>query len=205
MASWFNKVIPTKNDREIKRLASKIREINALEPKMQALPDEALKAKTDEFRQRFKEGYKAAGGDPAVTRSEGTKEELAADRKKIDGVLNALLPEAFAGVREAGIRVLGMRHYDVQLIGGMVLHDGKIAEMRTGEGKTLVATLAVYLNAIAGRGVHLITVNEYLAQRDAGWMGQLYQWLGLSVGVIANGMDDEERQAAYKADITYGT
>ena len=205
MASWFNKVIPTKNDREIKRLASKVREINALEPKMQALPDEALKAKTDEFRQRFKEGYKAAGGDPAVTRSEGTKEELAADRKKIDGVLNALLPEAFAVVREAGIRVLGMRHYDVQLIGGMVLHDGKIAEMRTGEGKTLVATLAVYLNAIAGRGVHLITVNEYLAQRDAGWMGQLYQWLGLSVGVIANGMDDEERQAAYKADITYGT
>jgi len=205
MASWWNKIIPTKNDRELKRLRLKVEQINALEAKFQALPDNALQAKTAEFRTRFQEGYKALGGDLEVKRSEGTKEELAADRKKIDKVLESLLPEAFATVREAAWRVLGMRHYDVQLIGGMVLHEGKIAEMRTGEGKTLMATLAVYLNGIADRGVHLITVNEYLASRDAAWMGQLYTWLGLSVSVIVSGMSDRERQEAYNSDITYGT
>ena len=205
MASWWNTFIPTKNDRELKRLRARVERINELEPKFRALPDEALQAKTEEFRRRFREAYKELGGDPECRRSEGTKEELAADRKKIDRVLESLLPEAFATVREAAIRVLGMRHYDVQLIGGMVLHEGKIAEMRTGEGKTLMATLAVYLNAIADRGVHLITVNEYLATRDAAWMGQLYTWLGLSVAVIVSGINDRQRQEAYNADITYGT
>ena len=205
MASWWNKIIPTKNDRELKRLWVKVEEISALEPKIQALPDEALKAKTDEFRGRYQAAYKALGGDTEIRRSEGTKEELAADRKKVDKALETILPEAFAVVREAGKRVLGMRHYDVQLLGGLVLHEGKIAEMRTGEGKTLVGTLAVYLNALAGRGVHLITVNEYLATRDAQWMGQLYSWLGLRVGIIQSRMEDGERQAAYQADITYGT
>ena len=205
MASWWNKFIPTKNDRELKRLRVRVEEVNALEAKFKALPDDALQAKTAEFKARFREEYKALGGDPDLRRTEGTKEELAADRKKIDKILNAILPEAFATVREAAWRVLGMRHYDVQLIGGMVLHEGKIAEMRTGEGKTLMATLAVYLNAIADRGVHLITVNEYLATRDAAWMGQVYTWLGLTVSVIVSGMNDRQRQDAYNSDVTYGT
>src|SRR3989441_9188011 len=152
------KVIGTQNERELKRVRPPVGEISALEPQIQALTDEQLRAKTDEFRKRV------ADGAP----------------------LDDLLPEAFAVVREAGRRVLNMRHFDVQLIGGMVLHSGKIAEMKTGEGKTLVATLPVYLNALSGRGVHVVTVNDYLAKRDSEWMGKLYRFLGLSVGVIVH-------------------
>ena len=170
-------IFGTSNDRALKGYQRRVPQINALEPAMQALSDAALQGKTAEFKARIAEG----------------------------ATLDSLLPEAFAVVREASTRVLGMRHFDVQLIGGMVLHDGKIAEMKTGEGKTLVATLAVYLNALAGKGVHLVTVNDYLAQRDAEWMGQLYGWLGLSTGVIVHGLIEEERRQAYAADITYGT
>jgi preprotein translocase subunit SecA len=165
------------NDRSLKGYQRRVPEINALEPAMQALSDEALQGKTVEFRQRL------ADGTP----------------------LDDLLPEAFAVVREGARRVFGMRHFDVQMIGGMVLHDGKIAEMKTGEGKTLVATLPVYLNALAGKGVHVVTVNDYLARRDAEWMGQLYTFLGMSTGIIVHGLDDEQRRTAYAADITYGT
>ena len=170
-------IFGTSNDRALKRLSTRVPQINALEPGLAALSDEALRAKTGEFRDRIAQG---AG-------------------------LDELLPEAFATVREASKRVLGLRHFDVQLIGGMVLHEGKIAEMKTGEGKTLVATLPVYLNALAGKGVHVVTVNDYLARRDAEWMGRLYGFLGLSVGVIVHGLTDEERRAAYAADVTYGT
>ncbi|MDF0679242.1 MAG: chorismate-binding protein, partial [Nitrosomonas sp.] len=153
------------------------RAINELEAAISLLSDEELRAKTSEFKQRV------------------------ANEEKLD----QLLPEAFAVVREAGKRVLGMRHFDVQLIGGMVLHEGKIAEMRTGEGKTLMATLPTYLNALSGKGVHIVTVNDYLAKRDAEWMGQIYRFLGLTVGVVLSQMPHEEKQAAYAADITYGT
>jgi preprotein translocase subunit SecA len=170
-------VFGSKNERELKRLAPKVEEINRLESDFQALSDEALRAKTAEFKERLSQG----------------------------APLNDLLPEAFAAVREASVRVLGMRHFDVQLIGGMVLHEGKIAEMKTGEGKTLAATLPLYLNALTGRGVHLVTVNDYLAQRDSEWMGGIYKMLGMSVGVIVHGMDDNERRTAYGCDITYGT
>jgi len=171
------KVIGTQNEREIKRLRPRVAEINALEPVIQALTDEQLRAKTVEFRERF------SGG----------------------ATLHDLLPEAFAVVREAGRRVLNMRHFDVQLIGGMVLHHGTIAEMKTGEGKTLVATLPAYLNALEGKGVHVVTVNDYLARRDSEWMGRLYRFLGMSVGVIQHDLKDDQRQVAYGADITYGT
>ena len=170
-------VFGSRNERLIKQLQRSVIKINALEPQMQALSDEQLKAKTPELRARIDKGES----------------------------LDKILPEAFAVCREASQRVLGMRHYDVQLIGGMVLHLGKIAEMRTGEGKTLVATLPVYLNALAGKGVHVVTVNDYLARRDAGWMGKLYQWLGLSVGVVYPGMPHSDKHAAYAADITYAT
>ncbi len=177
LARLARAVFGTANDRSLKAYQRRVPAINALEPAMQALSDEALAAKTVEFRARLAEG----------------------------AALDALLPEAFAVVREAARRVLGMRHFDVQLIGGMVLHDGKIAEMKTGEGKTLVATLPIYLNALAGTGVHLVTVNDYLARRDAGWMGNVYGFLGLSVGVIVHGLEEAERRAAYACDITYGT
>jgi len=167
----------SRNERLIKRLQGIVAKINTLEPQLQALSDAELQAKTGEFKQRF-----AAGES-----------------------LDKLLPEAFAVCREASVRVLGMRHYDVQLIGGMILHMGKIAEMRTGEGKTLVATLPVYLNALADKGVHVVTVNDYLARRDAAWMGKLYDWLGLKVGVVYPGMPHSDKHAAYAADITYGT
>jgi preprotein translocase subunit SecA len=173
----LNKIFGSRNERIVKRLFKTVEQINALEAAMQELSDEALSAKTVEFRERL------TGG----------------------AALDDLLPEAFAVVREASRRVLGMRHYDVQLIGGMVLNSGKIAEMRTGEGKTLVATLAAYLNALPGKGVHVITVNDYLARRDAQWMGRLYNFLGLTVGVVVAGMDTEAKRAAYGADITYGT
>jgi len=173
----LTKIFGSKNQREIKKLSKIVDRINAFEPDMQALSDEALKAKTVEFRERFDNGES----------------------------LDQLLPEAFAVVREAGVRVMKMRHFDVQMIGGMVLHNGKIAEMRTGEGKTLVATLPAYLNGLTGRGVHLVTVNDYLARRDATWMGPLYEFLGLSVGFVVPGQGPEEKRAAYQADITYGT
>jgi preprotein translocase subunit SecA len=171
------KVIGTQNEREIKRLMPRVADISALEPQTAALTDEQLRAKTDEFRARVANGES----------------------------LDDLLPEAFAVVREAGRRVLNMRHFDVQLIGGMVLHKGTIAEMKTGEGKTLVATLPAYLNALEGKGVHVVTVNDYLARRDSEWMGRLYRFLGMSVGVIQHELNDQQRQVAYGADITYGT
>ena len=173
----LGKVIGTKNERELKRLSERVEEINALEAEMQLLKDSDFPIRTKQFKERI------ANGEP----------------------LDNLLPEAFALCREAGRRTLNMRHFDVQLIGGMVLHEGKIAEMKTGEGKTLVATLPVYLNALEGKGVHVVTVNDYLAKRDAGWMGPIYRLLGLSVGVIVHDLDDDERRAAYKCDVTYGT
>jgi len=173
----LKKIFGSRNQRLIKRYNKKVGLVNALEEQMQSLNDEELRAKTDEFRQRVADGEN----------------------------LDDLLPEAFAVCREASVRSLDMRHFDVQLIGGMVLHDGNIAEMRTGEGKTLVATLAVYLNALTGDGVHVVTVNDYLAQRDAEWMGKLYHFLGMSVGVVISGQDQETKRAAYAADITYGT
>ncbi len=177
ISGLLKKIFGSRNDRLIKQYSQAVKRINAFEPAMQALSDDALRAKTDEFRQRYAKGE----------------------------TLDALLPEAFAVVREAGVRALGMRHFDVQMIGGMVLHDGKIAEMRTGEGKTLVGTLPAYLNAISGKGVHVITVNDYLATRDSDWMGRLHRFLGLTVGVNLSQMNHEAKQAAYAADITYGT
>ncbi len=176
-ASIARAIFGTANDRSLKAYQKRVPQINALEPAMQALSDEALRGQTQALRARL------AAGE----------------------ALDALLPEAFATVREAAVRALGMRHFDVQLIGGMVLNDGKIAEMKTGEGKTLVATLPCYLNALTSGGVHVVTVNDYLARRDAEWMGQLYAYLGLSTGIIVHGMDDQQRRDAYAADITYGT
>jgi len=198
------KVFGTKNEREIKRLMPRVDEINALEPAMQKLTDEQLRAKTDEFRQQIKERLAKIPDEPDA--DQDRRKELDTERNKlVNEVLDELLVEAFAVVREGGRRVLNMRHFDVQLIGGMVLHQGKIAEMKTGEGKTLVATLPVYLNALSGRGVHVVTVNDYLAKRDSEWMGKLYSFLGLSVGVIVHDLDDQQRREAYAADVTYGT
>jgi preprotein translocase subunit SecA len=198
------KVFGTKNEREIKRLMPRVGEINALEPAMQKLTDEQLRAKTDEFRQQIKERLAKIPDEPDA--DQDRRKELDTERTKlVNEVLDELLVEAFAVVREGGRRVLNMRHFDVQLIGGMVLHQGKIAEMKTGEGKTLVATLPVYLNALSGRGVHVVTVNDYLAKRDSEWMGKLYSFLGLSVGVIVHDLDDQQRREAYAADVTYGT
>ncbi len=177
LSTLFRKFFGTRNDRLVKQYGQKVKEINALEPAMQALSDAELCAKTEEFKQRFTAGES----------------------------LEKLLPEAFAVVREGSVRALGMRHFDVQLIGGMVINGGKIAEMGTGEGKTLVATLPLYLNAIAGKGAHLVTVNDYLAKRDAEWMGKLYNFLGLSVGINLSQMQHDAKQLAYAADITYGT
>ncbi|MBM4201592.1 MAG: preprotein translocase subunit SecA, partial [Gammaproteobacteria bacterium] len=173
----FKTILGSRNERLIKKKKRIVKKINQLEPTFAALSDEALRQKTTEFRERLETGE----------------------------TLNDLLPEAFAAVREASRRSVNMRHFDVQLIGGMVLHDGKIAEMKTGEGKTLVATLAAYLNALPGKGVHVVTVNDYLARRDAAWMGKIYNFLGMSTGVIVAGLSQEERREAYGADITYGT
>ncbi len=175
--NFLTKVFGSKNERELKQIQPLVEKINALEPEVQALHDEQLKARTAEFKQRLERGE----------------------------TLDDLLPEAFATVREASMRTLNMRHFDVQLIGGIVLHQGKIAEMKTGEGKTLAATLPAYLNALSGKGVHIITVNDYLAKRDTEWMGHIYKFLGLTVGTIMHGLDDKERLASYSADITYGT
>ncbi|HNO73464.1 MAG TPA: preprotein translocase subunit SecA, partial [Accumulibacter sp.] len=177
ISGLLKKIFGSRNDRLIKQYMQVVRKINALEAGTSTLSDDALRGKTADFKSRVANGE----------------------------TLDALLPEAFAVVREAGKRTLGMRHFDVQLIGGMVLHDGKIAEMRTGEGKTLVATLASYLNALSGNGVHVVTVNDYLANRDAEWMGRLHRFLGLSVGVNLSQMAHGDKQAAYAADITYGT
>src|SRR5437016_6967140 len=171
------KIFGTQNERDIKAIRPKVVAINALEPDLQNLSDIDLAAKTIEFKERLAQG----------------------------ATLDDLLVEAFALVREASRRVLKMRHFDEQLIGGIVLHQGKIAEMKTGEGKTLVATLPVYLNALEGKGVHVVTVNDYLAKRDSEWMGRIYKFLGLTVGVIVHDLDDEERKASYNCDITYGT
>src|SRR5512135_3567191 len=165
------------NERKLRPFSARVAEINALEPKYAAMTDAQLRELTPAFKERLTKGE----------------------------TLEDILPEAFAVVREAVKRTLGQRHFDVQLIGGMVLHYGNIAEMKTGEGKTLVATLPVYLNALAGEGVHVVTVNDYLARRDSEWMGQIYNFLGLSVGVIVHGLDDTERKEAYSRDITYGT
>ncbi len=207
MGNFLRKIIPTKNDRELKRYRPIVAQINELEPKMKALTDADLQHKTIELREKFDNAYKALGGDPSlkVTPEIRDKDQRKKELLILNKALNVILPEAFAVTREAGRRVLEMRHFDVQLIGGLCLHEGRIAEMKTGEGKTLVATLPLYLNALAGRGVHLVTVNEYLAQRDAEWMGQIYRFLGLDVGIIINGLSDSQRQAAYGADITYGT
>ncbi len=186
------KVFGTSNERAVKRMLPVLAQINSHEESLLPLTDEQLAAKTLEFRARIAAALEGLT-DP--------DEIIAAEKAALD----ALLPEAFAVVREAGKRVVGMRHFDVQMIGGMALHQGKIAEMKTGEGKTLVATLPCYLNALAGHGVHVVTVNDYLAKRDAEWMGKIYGFLGLSVGVIVHDLDDRERRAAYAADITYGT
>jgi preprotein translocase subunit SecA len=177
LGNLAKKIFGSANDRRLKGYQPNVRAINAMEAEVAALTDDQLKARTQEFR-----------------------DQLAAGK-----TLDDLLVPAFATVREAAKRALGQRHFDVQLIGGMVLHEGGISEMRTGEGKTLVATLAVYLNALAGKGVHVVTVNDYLARRDSEWMGRIYRFLGMSVGVIVHGLDDEERKAAYACDITYGT
>ena len=177
LSTFARKIFGSANDRRIKGYQPRVDAINALEPELTALSDDQLRARTAEFRAKIADGVK----------------------------LDDLLVPAFATVREAARRTLGQRHFDVQLMGGMVLHEGSIAEMKTGEGKTLVATLPVYLNALSGKGVHVVTVNDYLARRDAEWMGEVYNFLGLTVGVIVHGLDDEQRREAYKADITYGT
>ncbi len=177
MLGLLAKFISSANERQLKRIGKIVKAINAEEQALTELSDEQLQAKTQEFKQRLKNGDK----------------------------LDKILPEAFAVVREASKRVLGMRHFDVQMIGGITLHEGRIAEMRTGEGKTLVATLPVYLNALTEKGVHVVTVNEYLASRDANWMRPLYEFLGLTVGIIATNQNPEDKSAAYQADVTYGT
>ncbi len=177
IGNLIKKVVGTRNERLLRSYSRTVLKINTLEPEIKALSDQVLRAKTSEFQNRLKEGES----------------------------LDPLLPEVFAVVREASIRTLGLRHFDVQLIGGIALHNGKVAEMRTGEGKTLVATMPAYLNALTGKGVHLVTVNDYLAKRDAEWMKPIYEFLGLTVGVNVPGMGLSEKQAAYAADITYGT
>jgi preprotein translocase subunit SecA len=176
-AGLAKSIFGSANDRYVRGLGKYVEAVNGFEPNIQALTDDELRGQTDKFRQRLLNGDK----------------------------LDDLLPEAFATVREAAIRTLGQRHYDVQLIGGIALHRGEIAEMKTGEGKTLVATLAVYLNALERKGVHVVTVNDYLARRDADWMGQIYRFLGMTVGVIVPNLTDQERREAYNCDITYAT
>src|SRR5436305_1688623 len=171
------KIFGSRNDREIKRIRPIVEQVNALEPALQKLTTEQLAAKTPELKEKLSRG----------------------------ATLNDILPEAFAVCREMSKRVLNMRHFDVQLIGGTILHQGRVAEMRTGEGKTLVATLPVYLNALEGKGVHVVTVNDYLARRDAAWMGKIYTFLGMNVGVVYPNMDYADKHQAYAADITYGT
>ncbi|MGL5076554.1 MAG: preprotein translocase subunit SecA, partial [Waterburya sp.] len=180
----LNKLLGDPNSRKLKKFQPLVAEINLIEEDIKTLSDEELKAKTVEFREQI-----------AKARND----------EQIKDILEELLPEAFAVVREAAVRVLGMRHYDVQLLGGIVLHKGQIAEMKTGEGKTLVCTLPAYLNGLTGKGVHVVTVNDYLARRDAEWMGQVHRFLGLTVGLIQSGMSPGERKKNYACDITYTT
>ena len=175
--NFLTKIFGSRNDRLLKQYRKVVARINSMEPEYEKLSDDALRAKTQEFKDRVAKGES----------------------------LDSILPEAFAVVREGSKRIMKMRHFDVQMLGGMALHHGKISEMRTGEGKTLTATLPVYLNALSGKGVHVVTVNDYLANRDAQWMGRLYNFLGLTVGINLPNMPREEKQAAYRADITYGT
>jgi preprotein translocase subunit SecA len=205
IGSLIAKVIGTKNERDVKRMQPLVERINVLEPEMQGLSDAELRAKTDEFRARLEGRLKELAPEAAPDSDLDPERIEKLQKQALQEALDELLPDAFAVVREAGRRTLNMRHFDVQLVGGMVLHQGKIAEMKTGEGKTLVATLPVYLNALAGKGVHVITVNDYLAKRDSEWMGKIYSFLGLSVGVIVHELDDDERRVAYAADVTYGT
>jgi len=180
----LKKLLGDPNARKLKKYQPIVTDVNLLEEEIQPLSDDQLKAKTVEFQQKL--------------------EKAKSDREEQD-ILYEILPEAFAVVREAARRVLGMRHFDVQTLGGMILHEGQIAEMKTGEGKTLVSTLPAYLNALSGKGVHIVTVNDYLARRDAEWMGQVHRFLGLSVGLIQSGMNPAERQKNYACDITYAT
>ena len=173
----IQKIFGTHSENELKRIYPIVDAVEALEPEIQKLSDDELKGKTREFKKRLADGE----------------------------TLDDILPEAYAVVREASVRVIGLRHFRVQIIGGVILHQGRIAEMRTGEGKTLVSTLPAYLNALTGEGVHIVTVNDYLAKRDAEWMGQIHEFLGLTVGVVLNSMDNDERRAAYNCDITYVT
>ena len=173
----IDKLLGNTSESRVKKLMPQVRRINELEPEMRALSDEALRAKTAEFKERL------AAGE----------------------TLDSLLPEAFAAVREAAQRTIGQRHFDVQLLGGIVLHQGRIAEMKTGEGKTITETLPAYLNALTGHGVHIVTVNDYLAKRDAQWMGKIYRFLGLTVGCVVHELDNDARRKAYACDITYGT
>ncbi|HEX9928760.1 MAG TPA: hypothetical protein VGB02_09520, partial [Pyrinomonadaceae bacterium] len=188
----LTKIFGSSNERFLKAIQPTIQQINALEPSIKALSDDELQAKTAEFKER-------------VARAVEGIEDKDKRRAREQEILNEILPEAFAVVREASVRTIGLRHFDVQLIGGLVLHQGKIAEMKTGEGQTLVSTLPAYLNALTGRGVHIVTVNDYLASRDAEWMGKIHKFLGLTVGVIQNDLNDFERKEAYNSDITYGT
>ena len=207
------KLIGSQNEREVKRLRPLVEKINSLELAIQAFSDSQLRAKTAEFKDTLAQKAKAFEQDfldlearIKESTSNAEKDKLKARLKALRNELFAdILPEAFACVREAALRTVTMRHFDVQLIGGMVLHEGKISEMATGEGKTLVATLPAYLNALLGKGVHVITVNDYLARRDREWMGPIYEFLGLTVGVIQHDIPPDERRAAYSCDITYGT
>jgi preprotein translocase subunit SecA len=196
-------IFGSKHERDVKRMIPAVEKINSLEPQISSLTDEQLRARTVEFRERLRPAAEAV--DQAMKEVPREEAVVKTAKEDLQAALDELLPEAFAVCREAAKRTLNMRHFDVQLMGGMVLHHGKIAEMKTGEGKTLVATLAVYLNALTGRGVHLVTVNDYLARRDSEWMGRVYRFLGLTVGVIQNQHGDRERQEAYRCDVTYGT
>ena len=200
----LGKVFGTKNEREIKRMQPRVAAINALEPEIQKLTDDQLRAKTAEFRAQIQERLRKVPDEPEADIDR--QKEIETERGRVLAeILDEMLRKRLPLCAKLDGEVLNMRHFDVQLIGGIVLHEGTIAEMKTGEGKTLVATLPVYLNALSGRGVHVVTVNDYLAKRDSEWMGKLYSFLGLTVGVIVHDLDDEERRAAYAADVTYGT
>ncbi|NQT22456.1 MAG: preprotein translocase subunit SecA, partial [Candidatus Omnitrophica bacterium] len=213
MFNIFKKIIGSQNEREINRLTPLVEKISDLEPSISALSDDELKGKTEEFKRHIEEKNKSLGPIIAEQRENYSKVNSPQDKDKArakirdlkNEIFEDILPEAFAVVREVARRTIGMRHFDVQIMGGIVLHEGKIAEMATGEGKTLVATLPTYLNGLAGEGVHIVTVNDYLAKRDRNWMGPIFEFLGLTVGVIQHDMDTETRRKQYLCDITYGT